>query len=177
MKAPSQINQVTKRITLVLFIIYLVALCWILLFKLGVQFSYMQNRSVNLIPFKSWFFSGKIDAAEVVSNIIVFVPLGIYTCMLFTWSFAKKLFFFFSCSLFIEMLQLIFAVGAFDTTDIVTNTVGGIIGWMLYKAIEKVLNSTVRTYRFINVIAIIATASMLLLLVLLKMNMLPIKYQ
>jgi glycopeptide antibiotics resistance protein len=44
-------SKVTNRLTTVLFIIYLIAIWWILLFKLGVRFSYMEKRSVNLIPF------------------------------------------------------------------------------------------------------------------------------
>ncbi|MGN6351827.1 MAG: VanZ family protein, partial [Parafilimonas sp.] len=67
-----------NKLTKTLFIIYLIALCWILLFKLGVQFSYMNNRSVNLIPFRNLLTSnGKVDIGETVMNVIIFIPLGI----------------------------------------------------------------------------------------------------
>jgi glycopeptide antibiotics resistance protein len=65
-------NNKTNKLTSVLFIIYLIVLFWILLFKLGVRFSYMENRNVNLIPF------GKIDVSETILNVVIFVPLGIY---------------------------------------------------------------------------------------------------
>ena len=74
----------TSRLTVVLFVIYLMAICWILLFKLGVQFSYMENRNVNLIPFREAFSSkGKIDLREIIMNMVIFVPLGLYTGFLF----------------------------------------------------------------------------------------------
>jgi glycopeptide antibiotics resistance protein len=169
----------TNRLTTVLFIIYLIALCWILLFKLGVRFSYMENRRVNLIPFSELLISnGKIDISEIISNVVIFVPLGIYGGILFEkWIFGKKLFFFFLISLIIEVLQFILAVGAFDITDIITNTLGGIIGFMIFKAIEKAFLNSINAQKFINIMAAIGTVSMILLLLLLKMNMLPVKYQ
>jgi glycopeptide antibiotics resistance protein len=36
------------------------------------------------------------------------------------------------------------AVGAFDITDTITNTLGGIIGLMIFKAIGKVFNNSVK---------------------------------
>ena len=82
-------NNKTNKLTNVLFIIYLIALFWILIFKLGVRFSYMENRNVNLIPF------GKIDLSETILNVVIFVPLGIYAGVLYKrWIFGKILFFF-----------------------------------------------------------------------------------
>jgi glycopeptide antibiotics resistance protein len=175
----SKVNNVTSRLTTVLFIIYLIALSWILLFKLGVQFSYMGNRRINLIPFSEpLILNGKIDVGEIILNAVIFVPLGIYAGILFErWIFGKKLFFFFLISLIVEGLQFILAVGAFDITDIITNTLGGIIGLMIFKAIEKVFNNSVKAQKFINIIAAIGTVLMILLLLLLKMDMLPVRYQ
>lgn len=168
-----------QSLTKVLFIIYLIVLCWILLFKLGVRFSYMGTRKINLIPFSEpVILNGKSDFGEIILNVIIFIPLGIYTGMLFEkWSFAKKVFFFFLISLIIETLQFILAVGASDITDIITNTLGGIIGLMIFIAIEKVFNNTVTAKRFLNIIAAIGTVVMILFLALLKLDMLPIRYR
>jgi len=172
-------NNGTNELTIVLFVIYLIALCWILLFKLGVRFSYMENREVNLIPFREpLMLNGKIDFGEMIMNVVIFVPLGIYARMLFTrWSFGKNLFFFFLTSLIVEALQFILRVGAFDITDTITNTLGGIIGLMVFKAIEKVFKNSVKAQKFINIIATIGTVLMISLLLLLKMNILPVRYQ
>ena len=170
---------ITNRVTTVLFIIYLIALFWILLFKLGVRFSYMENRSVNLIPFSERLISnGKIDVGENILNVVIFVPLGIYAGVLFKrWTWGTKLFFFFLISLMFEVLQFILRVGAFDITDIITNILGGIIGLIIFEAIEKVFNNSDKAQKFINIIAATGTVLMISLLLLLKLNMLPVRYQ
>ena len=167
-------NNSTNKLTNVLFIIYLIALSWILLFKLGVQFSYMRNRSVNLIPFSD----GKNDVSEIILNVVIFVPLGIYAGVLFKRpTFGIKFFYFFLVSSIFEILQFILRVGAFDITDIITNTLGGIIGLMIFKAIEKLFKNEVKAQKFVNIIAAIGTVLMISLLLLLKMNKLPVRYQ
>ena len=174
MNEQSKVNNVTNRLTTVLFIIYLIAICWILLFKLGVRFSYMGKRSVNLIPFSEPL----ILNSENILNVVIFVPLGLYAGILFeSWTFGKKLFFFFLMSVIVEGLQFILAVGAFDITDIIMNTLGGVIGLIIFRAIGKAFSNRVKAQKFINIIAATGTILMILLLVLLKMNMLPVRYQ
>ena len=164
----------TNKLTIVLFVIYLIALFWILLFKLGVQFSYMEDRSVSFIPFSD----GKIDVGEIILNVVICVPLGIYAGILFKGrTFSTKLFFFVLISSMFELLQFILRVGAFDITDILTNAVGGVIGLMIFKAIERLFKNSVTAQKFINIIATIGTVLMISLLLLLKMNMLPVRYQ
>ena len=174
-----KVKNVTNRFTAVLFIIYLIVLCWILLLKLGVRFSYMTTRRVNLIPFKeAVIVNGKMDVPETLLNVIIFVPLGIYAAILFgRWSFVKKLFFFFLLSLLIEALQYILAIGSFDITDIITNTSGGIIGLLLFKAIEKIFNDTAKATEVVNTIAAMGTVIIIVFLLLLKLDMLPIRYR
>lgn len=172
-------SKAANKLTRVLFVIYSIALCWILLFKLGVRFSYMENRQVNLIPFsEALFLNGKMDLREMIMNVVIFIPLGIYAGVLFErWTLGKKLLLFFFMSLMFEALQFIFRIGAFDMTDIVTNTLGGIIGLMLFKVLEKAFKSLVRAQKFINVLASMGTVILIVLLFLLKMNMLPVRYQ
>ena len=87
-------NNNANKLTIVLFVIYLIVLIWILLFKLGVRFSYMEKRSVNLIPFSEPLRkNGKIDFGEIIMNVVIFVPLGIYAGILFKrWIFGNKSF-------------------------------------------------------------------------------------
>lgn len=72
----------------------MVALLWILEFKLGVRFSYMGKRRVNIIPFSEpVILNGKIDFGEMILNAVIFVPLGIYAAIIFEkWIFGKKKF-------------------------------------------------------------------------------------
>ena len=93
------------------------------------------------------------------------------------WNFWKNVFLFFLISLMIEGFQFFFRVGAFDITDLITNTIGGIIGLILFRAIEKIFQNNSKAQKFVNIIATIGTVLMILLLSLLKLNMLPVRYQ
>ncbi|WP_162418709.1 VanZ family protein [Cyclobacterium roseum] len=174
MKEESSNNNPATRLTTVLFIIYGLALVWILLLKLGVQFSYMGTRSTNFIPFNE----PVIFTGENFLNVLIFVPLGIYVGVLFTrWIFGKKLFFLFLLSLLVEGLQYLFRIGAFDVTDLMTNTLGGLIGLLVFSGLERAFRNGIKAQKFINFLAVPATALLILLLVLLKMNLLPVRYQ
>lgn len=174
MKEQSKSSKVTKGWTSLLFIIYLIALYYILLLKLGVRFSYMGERITNFIPFSE----GMLLSSENIMNVVIFLPLGIYAGILVKrWFFAIKLLFFFSLSLLIEALQYILRIGAFDMTDLITNTAGAVLGLMLFQWLEKALNNIVKLQKLINLLAAIGTVIMIVVLVLLKMNRLPIRYQ
>jgi len=173
-------NNKLNKLTYVLFAVYLIALFWILVFKLGVHFSYMGNeRSINLIPFSEpVILNGRIDFGEMIMNVLIFIPLGMYAGIIFKrWIIGKRLFLFFLISLIIEGFQFIMAIGAFDITDIINNTLGGIIGLMIYIGIEKVFKNSFKAQKFINLVATIGTISMILFLFLLKTNKLGITYQ
>jgi len=139
----------------------------------------MENRSINLIPFREPLMrNGKIDLGETILNVVIFAPMGIYAGILFRrLSFGNKIFFFFLMSFLIEGFQFIFKVGAFDISDIITNMLGGIFGLMIFEIIERLFNNPVRSQIFINIISSIATLLMVSLLLLLKLNMLPVRYQ
>lgn len=78
MKEQSKSSKVTKGWTSLLFIIYLIALYYILLLKLGVRFSYMGERITNFIPFSE----GMLLSSENIMNVVIFLPLGIYAGIL-----------------------------------------------------------------------------------------------
>ena len=163
MKDDNKTNKLTK----VLFAIYLIALLWIIVFKFNVAFlnlGYM--RSINIIPFnESLIINGKLDFREIIMNIVIFIPLGIYSGILLRkWTIEKKIFLFFLISLVCEVLQFILGVGASDITDIFNNTLGGVIGLVIYKGIEKILKNNIKTQQFINIIATIGTILMISLL-------------
>ena len=163
----------TNRLTYVLSIIYLIALFWIIVFKLSVPLHYAGSmKGFNLVPFSAPLrLNGKIDYGEMILNIFVFVPLGIYVGILFRrWIVGKKIFLFFLISLLCEALQFIYGIGAFDITDIINNTLGGIIGLMIYKTIEKIFRNNVKAQQFINIMATIGTVLVVSLLLFLRMH-------
>ncbi|AWK51581.1 hypothetical protein DIC82_11310 [Clostridium beijerinckii] len=166
-------NKKTNKLTTVLFIIYLIALFWIIVFKFNLQLPPLRNmRSINLIPFSQpLILNGKIAFGEIIMNVVIFVPLGIYAEILFKrWGTLKKLFLFFLISLICEVFQYIINIGASDITDIINNTLGGLIGLIIYKGSEKAFKNSVKAQKFINIIALTGTTLMILFLFLLKIN-------
>ena len=73
-----------RNLTRILFAVYFLILVWILLFKMSFSIDELyKNRSINLIPFMgSVIVNGRIYINEIIDNILVFIPLGIYICML-----------------------------------------------------------------------------------------------
>lgn len=73
--------------------------------------------------------------ASIVLNILMLVPLGYLgpLCFRFLNRWWKIAIIGFNLSLIIEISQLLFQRGWFDIDDILLNTLGSIIGWVLYK--------------------------------------------
>lgn len=165
-----------QKLAVILFITYFIVLIWILLFKMGVRFSYMDNRQVNLIPFSS-LASKDTGVGEIVMNVLIFVPVGVYLSIIAGWGVRMKLLLFFSISLLIETLQYTFRIGAFDVTDLLTNTSGGIVGVLLFYSCKKVLMSNDKAKKFLTTLAAIGTVMIIVFLVLLKTGNLWIRYQ
>lgn len=149
-----------QKITFVLLIIYLIILTWIILLKTQFSFSALGHyRSVNLIPFAgSVVINGKTDMDEIVNNFIVFIPVGLYLGMLMPKaSTVRKIAPIFGLSLFYEVIQFIFAIGASDITDLIMNTLGGTAGVFLVFLISKLLKDN--TVKVLNIAAIICTVA------------------
>lgn len=154
-----------------LFAVYLLALVWLILFKLQFSIAVMdEGRVVNLIPLLGSFDdNGVIRFSEIRVNILAFIPLGIYICMLKSkWSFAKKVLATVVLTLAFEITQFIFAIGRADITDVLSNTLGGIIGIGSYALLSKVLKG--KTNKVLNVLAAVLTALAILFVVFLLVN-------
>jgi glycopeptide antibiotics resistance protein len=163
-------NKSSDILSKILFIVYLIALFWIVVLKFNIPLSH--TRGVNLIPFKeSLFPDGKHNSLEVIMNVVVFIPLGIYAGILFkSWNIAKKLLMFFLISFMCEVSELIMAIGTFDVTDLITNTFGGLIGLIIFLGIEKAFNNSTKAQKFLNIVAITGTILMFLSIFLLKIS-------
>lgn len=128
----------------ILFIVYIIGLSYFMFF------AEMFGRTVgtreyhyNLTLFKEikrfWTYRHTLGFAAVFSNlignIIGFMPFGFSmpihvkrTNRLLTISLLT-----FILSLMIETTQLIYKVGSFDVDDLVLNTIGGMLGYLLYR--------------------------------------------
>ena len=151
----------------VLFIVYLAAVTWIILFKFQMPWElWNTGRGINLIPFHdSLIINGRVDYSEIVMNAVIFIPFGIYISGLFgSWGFWKKFLAFTGVSLLYEVLQFIFAIGRTDITDLIENCLGGIIGVLLYALLYKVCKKEDLTNRIVNILAGVGTVSAAVLL-------------
>ncbi len=121
---------------IIIAIIYAAVLLKLVVFKNGFT---ANVRGINVIPFQfmidllSKHMRFTVFIKNVVGNIAVFVPLGIILSVLFSKIAVKKLIMRgFFVSLAIELIQLVFHLGICDIDDLITNTIGVIIGIALY---------------------------------------------
>lgn len=168
-----QMRSTANRLTVALFVVYAMALFWIIVLKLNIRFTYMsQKRSMNLVPFNEpLILNGRPDMGEQILNILIFIPLGIYTTILIKkWGILKSILSFSLVSFTLENIQYLLSIGAFDITDIITNTTGGTLGLLFQKILIKIFGNELKAQKLINALALFFTFTILGLLFYLKIN-------
>ena len=151
-----------RKLTKVLLMVYLLALTWIILFKLQMDFSNLRDmnyRSVNLIPFAgSGIVNDRVDVSEILLNVAAFVPFGIYVSMLKPdGGFWKKVLPIFCVSLFYEVMQYVLAIGG--------NTLGGVVGIGVFAGLYRLFGKKI--IKILNILALIGTVAAVAFLALL----------
>jgi len=156
-------------LTNILFCIYCLVLIWVVLFKTSFSWDairlLVREREINLIPF---YGLGELVFLnrEMLLNIIVFVPLGTYLCML--GAPAKRAIpYGFLVSLCLETIQLVTRLGTFDVTDMITNTAGTALGVCAYLLLRLLVKDKKTADRAINIVAVTVVAGLVVLSVLL----------
>lgn len=118
---------------MLLFAVYLVMLTWLVLFKLHEPFLGREDtREIKLIPFLPYETYGASSPFEVILNLLVFVPLGIYLRTLTPWRPRAVIAVIAGASLTFEVTQYALALGSSDVTDLLVNTAGGLVGVALF---------------------------------------------
>ena len=112
-------------------------------------------RGLNLIPFAgSVIKNNQLDYNEIILNMMVFIPFGLYLSMIkLNWSFWKKIISIAGVSLLFELLQFLFEIGGTDITDFISNTLGGVVGIGFYIVFSKILKE--KTNKILNILALI----------------------
>lgn len=155
----------------ILFILYCLLIVWIVVFKTSFSFreieSLVKPRSINLIPFYyDEEVSTRFHLREVLLNVILFLPFGVYLKMLDTVSRKAVLYgFFFSAAM--ELCQFTFGLGAADITDLITNTLGTAAGVCMYAILLKLFKNKAKVDRVLSLLALTATILLGLLFLLL----------
>lgn len=154
----------SKKVTKCLFAVYLLLLTWIILFKMQLSIESLPHlRNINLIPFgDSAIVNGKMDFDEIFSNLIIFVPFGVFMGMLSEQkSFIKKIIPVFLTSLCFEILQFAFSIGASDITDLLMNTAGGMAGIGCCFVLSKLFLG--KTNKILNILCLVGMVLFLVL--------------
>ncbi|MCM3783168.1 VanZ family protein [Neobacillus mesonae] len=152
MKQKIHFNQM---LILVLFALYSYGMIKVILFKFGsVDFGALGQQLSNFIEnpasLKTMGHSSNTtllhtikDSIEhptmhnfvnLVGNVAIFIPFGFLAgTMIKQLSFILVLLLSFGFSLLLECSQFVFSIGTFDVDDLLLNTSGGLIGYLLWK--------------------------------------------
>ena len=127
----------------ILFLIYFFVLFYFLFFSEEMGRTYSERvYHYNLVPFKEIgrfiryrnVLGRKAVVLNLVGNVVAFMPFGAFL-PIFSVRCRRILctvWYSFELSLVVELLQLIFKVGSFDVDDLLLNTVGGMLGFLVY---------------------------------------------
>ncbi|MEG1003760.1 MAG: VanZ family protein, partial [Clostridium sp.] len=123
------------------------------------------SRTLNLIPFND-ILNGYYNKLDIFGNIILFIPLGIYINIIMKNNKAlKNIYIIVVISLLLETIQYIFGIGASDITDIITNTIGGILGIFIYMILKNLFVKDFKVKSFITICSILIMLPVTLLLI------------
>lgn len=123
---------------------YPMELIWDELAQRGWQDMAASAENGNWMPFrtillyvKSWDFLS-VARRNLIGNVVLFMPLGV----LVSFSAKKDIRIWgilaagFAASLSLEGAQLATGLGVFDVDDLILNTLGAALGWLLYRAVR-----------------------------------------
>jgi glycopeptide antibiotics resistance protein len=89
---------------------------------------------INLHPFLM-FKQFQLASTQVIGNFVMLLPLGIYIPLLFPGlsGFFRVFVICLLVSISIELMQLITSVRSSDIDDVILNTSGAVVGYLIYK--------------------------------------------
>lgn len=131
-----------------LFLAYIVVLIYFVLFAEMLGRSIVStDYNYNVTPFKEIMrFVCNVDKLglpvvimNLFGNIAAFVPFGLFLPIITgnSLNFWTTTVLTFDFSLAIELMQLVTKVGSFDVDDLILNTLGGMIGYLLFYLFDK----------------------------------------
>lgn len=96
---------------------------------------YFPSNEINLIPFR-WIAEG---VRPYIENILLFIPLGSFLpCIWKKYEALRKTALFgITFSLIIELTQLFSINRVTDIDDLMMNTIGALIGWVIFKLLKE----------------------------------------
>lgn len=145
-------NDTDKRriLCIVLFVLYILAIFYFLVFSDTFGRGQFEERRINLEPFLEikrfiyyrQYFTMTSFVLNVAGNVIGFMPFGFFITIVRNkkTNFVVALLYSFAFTLLIESVQYITKLGVFDIDDLMLNTLGGILGYIVYFILSCVEN-------------------------------------
>lgn len=115
-------------------LVYLALLSWIILFKAGpIRLDARQVGAAAPV-----YLGLYINPRDALLNFLIFLPFGMYLALLKPgWPFLVKALIPLLLSLLFETAQHLLAIGTADLMDLVTNTLGALLGLAFYPVVKK----------------------------------------
>ncbi len=134
--------------TAVLLAIYMCILAYVCFFSEGYGRTAVDGYHYNLIPFREImrfytyreYVGFSAFMLNLFGNVLAFAPFGFAVPVLSRMNrrFVNVAWLTFILSLTIELLQLMLKVGSFDVDDLLLNTLGGMIGYGVFFAVNHI---------------------------------------
>ncbi len=149
--------------TFILTAVFCLLIGWIILFKMSFSLSALSRiRGINLIPFY-YDKETSFHLSEVIMNVFAFIPLGLLLKLL-KFDFKASVLLGFVYSFILEILQFVLKVGITDITDLITNTLGVVIGAVFYIILSKVFKRTDILDKVLKILATLGVALLIMLM-------------
>lgn len=133
-----------------IFYIYIVFVFYFTLMPFIIPIPYINTNytfwNLNLIPFNDFLQGHGGALKELILNITMMMPFGILIPFVYRKNFNITIKYTFIFSFLIEIFQLLSVrkLNSCDITDLISNTLGGILGYLIYlifnKLVRKILN-------------------------------------
>ena len=131
----------------ILFVLYVAFLLYFLLFseiygRTGTRMEYSYNLELFKEIKRFWnhrdILGAYVVTMNLLGNVVIFIPFGFFLPMASGYkSFITTFLYSFLVSLGIESLQLVTRIGSFDVDDLLLNTLGGCIGYIIFSIFIK----------------------------------------
>ena len=135
-------KKIFRAVGKVLFLLYVVFLIYFLFLaewygRTGISEEYRYNLELFREIKRFIIYREQLGAfavfANLAGNILIFVPYGFFISVASRErGFFRTLFFSMGLSLCVEIIQLFTRVGSFDVDDILLNTIGGVLGYIIF---------------------------------------------
>jgi glycopeptide antibiotics resistance protein len=153
-----------RRLLVVLFALYLVLLSWGILYKWSTWIGIGDvRRVIKLVPFAPAVGLGASQPLEVVANVLLFIPFGLFLGLLVPrWTWYRQAGLMAGASVLFETTQYILAIGNSDITDVMMNTAGGLLGILILMLVRRRLGD--RTERAMTRVLLVVMVVAVLLI-------------